>query len=78
MAYESESLKLAKTMVDAIRRQIELNCACAYKSVRGEMATPEELAELRAAKDISHAARNAFIDHQENVPLPLVTPAATA
>ena len=77
MSYESESLKLARVMVDAIRCQIGLNCACARKSAMGEMPTPEELAELRAAIGISHAARNAFIDHQENVSAPLATPAAT-
>lgn len=77
MAYESESLKLARVMVDAIRRQIGLNCACAHKSKRGEIPTPEELAELRAAIDISLAARNAFIDHHENVSAPLAAPAVT-
>jgi hypothetical protein len=44
----------------------------------GELPTPEELAELHAAVGISQAARNAFIDHQENVSAVLATPAATA
>jgi hypothetical protein len=78
MAHESESLKLAKVLLDAIQRQIGFNRACAHKSAMGEMPTSEELAELRAAIGISQAARNAFIDHHENVSAPLATPAATA
>ena len=78
MAFESESLKLAKALVDAIRRQIGLNSACAHKSATGEMPTPEELAELRAAIGVSQAARNAFIDHQENVSTALATPIVNA
>lgn len=78
MAYESESLKLARVMVDAIRCQIRINRACSHKSAMGELPTPEELAELHAAVGISQAARNAFIDHQENVSAVLATPAATA
>ena len=77
MACESESVKLARVLVDAIRHQIGLNCACAYKSAMGEMPTSEDLSELRAARGISQAARSAFIDHQQNGSAPFATPAAT-
>ena len=75
MAPESEGLRLAGIVTDAIRLQIALNCACARKCAVGEKPSTEELAELHAAIGISLAARNAFIDHLENLSVPLATPA---
>ncbi len=65
MAFDIERLKLlAKAMVDAMRRQIALNSACALKSADiAKKLTPEELRELRTAIDTSQAAREALADY---------------
>jgi hypothetical protein len=68
MALQREHLgHLATAMVQSRRHQIELNRACAHKCASlGERPTPEELAELRAAVNASHAAHEALIDHLQN------------
>jgi len=58
--------QLAQALVDARRRQIALNRACAHKSANFEKPTAEELEELRAARSASEEAHEALIEGQHN------------
>ena len=70
MGLENERLmQLAKVIVEARRRHIALNRACAHRSANSlEKPTPEEMADLRTAIAASHAAHHALLDHVQNGP----------